>query len=284
MKKMIVFSAIGFLLLAAATGFAKRGPIDLPDLVVSKVNFQEVKSGDDSGGNTYWIFNVIVSVKNQGKEKAGAFQVLLERKNGAGGSFQNACATCTFSVAGLAAGQELTLDPRQFNNANGAPSMFRARVDSGNAVNESNELNNAKEEKFVGSSVSGRGPKPALALPDMTVTSLDFQNMTTSTARGKTYVHFDLVATVKNQGPGKSMACIFQFDYSADPKGYFTPIGADIPVSALAAGAQIVLTRTGAVYEVGSNAKYYRADVDPYHVNTEGGPGPTQLVKVLPGY
>jgi subtilase family serine protease len=274
---------LGFLLLAAAA-IALQAPANPPDLVVSKISFQKVESGQDSDGHTYWIFNAIVSIKNQGSGKAGPFHVLLERNNGSGGAFQVACQTCTMAVSGLAAGQELTLEPRQFNNANNAPSTFRATVDSDHAVVEGSESNNSKTETFFPLTISDKGTAPQLALPDLTVTTFDFLNITTSSARGKTYVHFDLVATVKNLGPGKAPESTLFFERALSPKGSYDPTVAVFTVPPLAAGAQSVQTKTGAVYEVGSELKFYRADIDPYNKIKETNEDNNKLPKTVPGY
>jgi hypothetical protein len=122
----------------------------LPDLIVPSVRFKRVKKGADSQGNTYYIFNVIITVKNQGNANAGPFKVFLERNNGPGGIYQKACITCIIPVAGgLAAGASITLPPRQFNNANmSGPQIFRATADYGNNVTESNERNNMNATTF----------------------------------------------------------------------------------------------------------------------------------------
>ena len=148
MKKFVVISIIGILVFSAASLLAQRGAADLPDLIVSKIEFQKVHSGKDSDGHTYWVFNVIITIKNQGKGDAGPFDVLLERNNGAGKAFQTACQTCTLHVLRIIAGGEKTLEPRVFNIANDAPSSFRVTADSGKAVNEGNEMNNQKTETF----------------------------------------------------------------------------------------------------------------------------------------
>lgn len=120
-----------------------------PDLIVPSVRFRKVESRTDARGGQYWIFNVIVSVKNQGGAAAGPFKVLLERNVGPGGSYTKACQTCVIDVPGLAAGATTTLPPRQFNNANNMNSIFRATADSANAVAESNEGNNMNAETFT---------------------------------------------------------------------------------------------------------------------------------------
>lgn len=120
-----------------------------PDLVVPSVRFRKVESRTDARGGQYWIFNVIVSVKNQGGAAAGPFKVLLERNVGPGGSYTKACLTCVIDVPGLAAGATTTLPPRQFNNANNMNSIFRATADSTGVVAESNEGNNMNAETFT---------------------------------------------------------------------------------------------------------------------------------------
>jgi hypothetical protein len=149
MKKFVALSIVGILVFSAVSLLAQRGAADLPDLIVSKIEFKKIVSGIDSGGHTYWIFHVIITIKNQGKGDAGPFDVLLERNNGAGKTFQTACPTCTLHVLRIIAGGEKTLDPRVFNNADNAPSSFRATVDSGHSVNEGNETNNQKTETFI---------------------------------------------------------------------------------------------------------------------------------------
>lgn len=119
------------------------------DLVVPSVKFHKVESRTDARGGQYWIFNVIISVKNQGGAAAGPFKVLLERNVGPGGSYTLACQTCVIDVPGLAAGATTTLPPRQFNNANNMNSIFRATADSAGVVAESNEGNNMNAETFT---------------------------------------------------------------------------------------------------------------------------------------
>lgn len=127
----------------------KGGGNKLPDLIVPSVTFKKVKKGTDSQGNLYYIFNVVITVKNQGNADAGPFKVYLERNNGPGGIYKQACITCILPVTGgLAAGASITLPPRQFNNANNAPSIFRATADHGNHVVESNERNNMNAVTF----------------------------------------------------------------------------------------------------------------------------------------
>jgi hypothetical protein len=284
MKKFFVVAIVGILVFAAASLLAQRGSADLSDLIVSKIEFQKVDSGKDSDGHTYWIFNVLVTIKNQGKGNAGPFDVLLERNNGAGKSFQVACQTCTLHVAGLATGAEKKLDPRQFNNANDAPSSFRATVDSGHSVTEGNEQNNQKTETFVSLAAGDFEPVPQqLMLPDLIVTDLAFQNVTTSTSNGSSYVRFDLAATVKNQGKGKAPACMVTFLKSSDAAVAGTPI-TDSPVPALAAGAQAVVVQPGITYKVGNPDLFYRAHVDYMNMVKETDDTNNFKVAKLPGY
>jgi hypothetical protein len=119
-----------------------------PDLIISSMTFKRVQQRYDANKKPYWIFNVIITVKNQGNSNAQTSMVLLERNVGPGGSFQKACQTCAIGVQGLAPGQSITLPPRQFNNANNANSKFRATADSTNIVPESNETNNQKIASF----------------------------------------------------------------------------------------------------------------------------------------
>jgi hypothetical protein len=122
----------------------------MPDLVIPSVVFKKVKKGTDVHGNIYWIFNVIITVTNKGYTAAGPFKVLLERNIGPNGSYALACQTCVIDVtSGLAAGQTITLPPRQFNNANNMNSLFRATADSSNVIVESDESNNMNAESFV---------------------------------------------------------------------------------------------------------------------------------------
>jgi hypothetical protein len=120
----------------------------MPDLTIPSVTFEKVKKGTDASGNVYWIFNVIITVKNQGSEAAGPFKVLLERNVGPGGTYTKACQTCVLDVPGLAVGQSVTLPPRQFNNANNMNSIFRATADSLDTIVESNETNNMNAVTF----------------------------------------------------------------------------------------------------------------------------------------
>lgn len=120
----------------------------LPDLIIAAINFKKVQQRYDAKKQPYWIFNVIITVKNQGAANAGPFKVLLERNVGPGGSFTQACQTCVIGVQGLGAGQSITLPPRQFNNANNMNSKFRATADIGSTVTESIETNNRKIASF----------------------------------------------------------------------------------------------------------------------------------------
>ena len=121
----------------------------LPDLIVPSVTFIKVKSGKDSQNNLYWIFNVMITVKNRGNADSGPFKVLLERNVGPYGQYIKACPTCEIAVSGIKAGKTVTLSPRQFNNANNANSLFRATADVKGTVTESNETNNMNAEPFI---------------------------------------------------------------------------------------------------------------------------------------
>lgn len=266
---MIKPRIVSFVLVAIAIGLtlsagpAQRGgqPGGKPDLIVSNIDFQKVQSGTDSGGKTYWIFNVIIKIKNQGNASAGAFKVLLERNNGSGGAYQMPSPACIIDVPGLGAGQETALQPRQFNNANGMPSKFRATVDSAGQIAESNEGNNSREEAFIQLTVGDvGGGTPQLAKPDLTVLSFDFQNVTQSTVGGKTMVTFTVAATVKNLGPGAAAACHLDFMRSADPMVCI--MFQQKPVPALAANTQAVILSDPVTHELGTPGKYYEILVD----------------------
>jgi subtilase family serine protease len=243
----------------------QKSPVFRPDLVVTGIDFQKVQSGTDSQGKTYWIFNVTARIKNQGNGNAGAFKVLVERNNGAGGAWQTACQTCTMDVGGLAAGAEMTTDPRQFNNANGAPSRFKFTADSAGQVGESNEGNNTREEGFTSLSIEvarGGGTIPMLKC-DLTVVSLDFQNLASTTSGGVTTWTFDVVAVVKNLGPGSSPSCdmVFQRASVDDPKG--NVFFAFKPVPALAANATTTIS-AHTTWDSTQKKKIYDAAVDCY--------------------
>ena len=120
-----------------------------PDLTIPSVTFEKVDQRTDVSGNTYWIFNVIITVKNQGFAAAGPFKVLLERNVGPGGTYTKACITCLLDVPGLAAGDTITLPPRQFNNANNTNSIFRATADSTKIITELSETNNMNAVTFT---------------------------------------------------------------------------------------------------------------------------------------
>ena len=267
MKKAIAWTAVGLLIVAAAllSGAAQRGgqPGGKPDLIVSNIDFHKVQSGTDSGGKTYWIFNVIIKLKNQGNASAGAFKVLLERNNGAGGAFQTACQTCVIDVPGLGAGQETTLEPRQFNDANQAPSRFRATADSAGQISETNEGNNSREEAFISMSITDAGGGIAhLAKPDLTVVGFDFTNVSQSTVNGKIMISFTIAATVKNLGPVPSGACHLEIERGSDQ--HATVLWLKKPVPGLAAGAQTVIT-AASTHEFGTPAKWYEIIVDIDH-------------------
>jgi len=121
----------------------------MPDLTIPSVTFKKVDQRTDVSGNTYWIFNVVITVKNQGFAAAGPFKVLLERNVGPGGTYTKACITCLLNVPGLAAGDSITLPPSQFNNANNANSIFRATADSTKIITELSETNNMNAVTFT---------------------------------------------------------------------------------------------------------------------------------------
>jgi hypothetical protein len=242
----------------------QKQPLFRPDLVVTGIDFQKVKSGTDSQGKTYWIFNVTAKVKNQGNGNAGAFKVLLERNNGAGGAWQTACQTCTIDVPnGLAAGQEMTTDPRQFNNANGMASKFKFTADSAGQVGESNEGNNSREEAFTALTVAEiPGGVPHLAKPDLVAESISFQFVSQAVVNGKTIRTFKVAAKVKNLGPGSSPACELDFDRALDWHVTILFGQSNKPVPPLGPNAEAVILSDDITHEIGTQGYYYNFTVD----------------------
>jgi hypothetical protein len=277
MRKPIVWLAIA--VCAAALSFAgaqaqkmpiqkQPAPFLRPDLIVTAIDFQKVQSGTDAQGKTYWIFNVTAKVKNQGNGNAGAFKVLIERNNGAGGAYQTACQTCTLDVPGLAAGQEMTTDPRQFNNAMGMPSKFKFTADSAGQISESNEGNNSREEGFISLSLGDvpGGPTP-IAKPDLFAVSVSFEFVSQTVVNGKTILTYKAVGKVKNLGPGPAPATELEFDRASD--WHVTVPFQYKPVPALAANAEVFIATDNIQHEVGTPGKYYNIIVDPHHTIAE---------------
>jgi hypothetical protein len=219
MKKPLCRIILPVLLVALSFAGSQRGGQSLlrPDLAVAAIDFRVVKSGTDSQGNPFWTFNVTAGIKNQGNGNAGPFQVLLERNDGPGGSFQAACPTCRFNIPELPAGGVIITDSRQFNNANGAPSKFRFTVDSAGQVDEGNELNNSRTETFSPTpSSGGGGPIPPHLRCDIAIFGIEFRDISTSAVNGKTMVTLRVAATVKNNGPGPSPECTIEFRIDPD--------------------------------------------------------------------
>jgi len=284
MKTRALVLVLTILAGVAAAVPAQRGPGDLPDLVVSHVSFQQVKSETDAGGHSYWIFKVIVAVKNQGKAAAGPFDVTLERNNGAGGAWQIACPTCTLHVAGLQAGQELALEPRQFNNANDMPSSFRATADSGRKVNETNELNNVATAEFK-AAISLKKPPSGFEFPfDLTVVSVTCVNIVHSTnAQNQPCLVFDVVAVVKNNGPGKSPSAPLNIYKTDDWKAGFWPLVKAMTVPELASGASMTFTANGVVHILGKPDKIIMGYVNEIHKTDETNTNNNMVWILIPG-
>lgn len=278
MRKALMWAFLAALTIAVSIGGAQipnpgsqKKPLFRPDLLVTGIDFQKVQSGTDSQGKAYWIFNVTAKIKNQGNGDSGAFKVFVERNNGAGGAWQNACQTCTIDVGGLAAGAEMTTDPRQFNNANGAPSRFKFTADSAGQVGESNEGNNTREEGFpsaivekVPIEIRGGGTIPVLKC-DLTILSMDFQNISSTTSGGVTTWTFNIVAVVKNLGPGPAPASdvLFQYDTVDDPHVGF-PIRYE-PVPALGVNGTATVS-TSHVWDSTKKKRIYYAHADGHNV------------------
>jgi hypothetical protein len=260
MKKAAGWILFAFFVVALSFAGApgNQQPLIRPDLVVTGIDFQKVQSGTDAQGKAYWIFNVTAKIKNQGNGNAGAFKVLIERNNGAGGAWQTACQTCTIDVGGLAAGQEMTTDPRQFNNAMGMASKFRFTADSGKQVAESNELNNSREETFFQMTVSeGGGTIPSELKCDLAIVRFEFRDVSTSVVGGKSFITLRVAVTVRNNGPGSAGACQAEFlsGYVADI--VVAPFGPMKPVPALGSG-QVTLVLSDPMTHDADKTRYFR--------------------------
>jgi hypothetical protein len=161
----------------------------------------------------------------------------------------------------------MTTAPRQFNNANGAPSKFRFTADSGKQVGESNEGNNSREEAFVslsvgeipGGAIPGGGTIPVLKC-DLAILRVEFRDISTSVVNGKTFITLKVAATVRNNGPGPSGACKIEFEN--DP---VKPIvGPMSPVPALGPGSQTLILSSPITFESGPT-RYFQAVLQDLH-------------------
>jgi len=270
MKKTLGWIVLAFLAVALSYGGAQdlKKPLVRPDLVVTGIDFQKVQSGTDAQGKTYWIFNVTAKIKNQGNGNAGAFKVLLERNNGAGGAWQTACQTCVIDISGLAAGAETTTAPRQFNNANGMPSRFRFTADSAGQIGESNEGNNSREETFISATIGRAGDigggVTTILKPDLAPVSITFQDVTVNIVDGKSVMSFRVAARVRNNGPGSAAACMVAIERGSD--WHVTVPFKLLPVPALTAGAETTVLTEFLTHEVGTPKKYYLLIVDSTRV------------------
>jgi hypothetical protein len=121
-----------------------------PDLIVAKIDFVVVQNKTWGTGTPCKIYNLIPTVANVGNTPAGPYTVTIERNKGAGGAYELACPTCTYSLNGLAKGENRTLEPRQFNNCSSNNwNSFKVTVDPANTVHESNENNNSMTRSFI---------------------------------------------------------------------------------------------------------------------------------------
>ena len=272
MKKALVRTALAVFAVVLSFGGAQiprqqaqKQPFVRPDLIVTGIDFVKSHSGTDSGGKTYWVFDVTARIKNQGNGNAGAFKVLLERNNGAGGSWQTACPNCTIDMSGLDGGHEITTPVRTFNNGNGMPSKFRFTADSAGQVGESNEGNNSREETFISAAIGSAGDiggvtSPILK-PDLIPLSLEFQVVSVSVVNGKTIRTFKVAVKVKNQGPVASPACELLFERGLDWHVILLFV-ARKPIPALAPNAEAIVLSDNITHEVGTPGYYYSCRVD----------------------
>jgi hypothetical protein len=150
------------------------------------------------------------------------------------------------------------------------PSGFRATADSGHAVSETNELNNARtgEFKAPAGAIVDRIPditrdKLPVLKPDLALLSIDFVNVKTNVAGGVTTTTFDVVATIKNLGPGgaPSYGVLFQRAPVTDPKGSVPAGNAFQVLPALAANAQATAT-IAQTWTSGTPQRIYFINVD----------------------
>jgi hypothetical protein len=119
-----------------------------PDLIVSSVRFEEIKHDrieGSAGWTERWVYNAIITVKNEGGASAGPFKVSMRRKDGI---------EHKGDVSGLAGGQETTISFKiemhdvyykrtgERKNEWNTQNLFTVKVDSGDNVEESFEENN----------------------------------------------------------------------------------------------------------------------------------------------
>jgi hypothetical protein len=129
--------------LETEVALATPGAAPLPDLVVAAVTLKQLRTSSGPDRRPCHVFNVVITVRNQGRSAATTFSVLLEQNKGIGGSFEEACPLCTFRIEGLPAGATKILEARQLDDCSAPQAKaFRVTIDSGKQVVESNELNN----------------------------------------------------------------------------------------------------------------------------------------------
>jgi CARDB len=276
MKKAHGWTILAVLTAAISVGWsqnprqqAPKPALVRPDLIVTGIDIVKSHSGTDSGGKTYWVFDVTARIKNQGRGNAGGFKVLLERNNGAGGSWQAACPNCMIDMSGLDAGHEMTTPVKTFNNANGAPSRFRFTADSAGQVSESDESNNSREESFVALAIGEavEGGMSQSVKPDLVAISVEYQQIEQYEAMGKHFIKFKAEARIKNAGSGASPSFEVLFRKGQSP--YINEPLQSATVHPLAPNAEVVLSTDALTYEIGTPRVFVVFLIDPMNRVTE---------------
>jgi len=132
-------------------------PTPLPDLR-PQFTFNRVEQSTRADGTPCGIWNITPLVVNYPTDEQYAstgvgFTIILERRKGPGGTFEEACPHCTFQIPPLGGGIMGGGPDRQFNDCGYGPAYsadFRIRVDINNVVKESNERNNSQVRSFPG--------------------------------------------------------------------------------------------------------------------------------------
>jgi hypothetical protein len=116
-----------------------------PDLVVS-FEFKNVTRKDpNADGHFVWSADIEFTVTNQGAGNAGPCVIHLEKGSGPEGA--SSAAGPDISIPALGAKQSVTKVSTSYQHTGAAP-VYRATVDAGHAVAESNENNNQFVKQF----------------------------------------------------------------------------------------------------------------------------------------
>ncbi len=116
-----------------------------PDLVVS-FEFKNISRKDPNADGKYvWTADIEFTVTNQGTADAGPCIIHLEQGSGPEGA--SSSAGPDISIPGIGAGKSFASVTGPYQHA-GAPPVYRATVDAGHSVLESNENNNQFTKPF----------------------------------------------------------------------------------------------------------------------------------------